>query len=113
MNPQFCRVAAADAAAGLYVIGRIPPGKRGHRRLPQQALELLGIEPVTADHRAIEKQDGDMESIAPNELGIAVHVHDADRRQRYFTSEGIKLGHHLVAQVTILPVHHGERRLAQ
>jgi hypothetical protein len=65
--------------------------------LAEQALQLGGIEAVAADDAAVEKQDGDIESVATLEDGVAIDVDDFDGGQGSRASQGVQLGQHLVA----------------
>ncbi len=84
---------------------------RGYRRvkpgfgLSQQPPQFLGIQPVTADHRAIEQKDGDVEPMAALQHGVAVDIHFLDGRPGQRTSEGVEFSQHLVAELTVLTMH--------
>ena len=71
----------------------------------QEPQQLLLIEPVAADDAAIEKQDRNMEAMAPRQLGVAIDIHNFDARQRHAPAERFELCQHVLAQLTILAVH--------
>lgn len=89
-----------------------PPHTNGGRSIgrrstvPEQALQFGGIEAMTAHHGAVEQKHRDVQSVATDELGVAVHVHDLDggkpqlRRQR--SGKRLEVGEHLVAELAIL-----------
>ena len=79
---------------------------RAALRHTKEPLELVGVQPVTANHGAVEEQNRDVQAIAPDKLRIGVHVHDLDGRQPDSAPEGFQLGHHFIAQIAVLPVHH-------
>lgn len=72
----------------------------------EEPLEFLGVQPVPANHRAIEEQDRDVQPVAPDKLRIGVHIHNIDGRQPDPAPKGFELGQHLIAQIAVLPVHH-------
>ena len=55
--------------------------------LAQEPAKLGGIEMVPAHHGAIEEQHRDMQAVPALELGIAVDVHDLERRKSERTAE--------------------------
>jgi hypothetical protein len=57
---------------------------------------------MPADDAAIEEQYGDIESVATLEDGIAIDVDNFDGWQRGRASQGVQLGQHLVAQLTVV-----------
>lgn len=83
-----------------------------HRRFglaalrPQEPLELVGVQPVPAHHGTVEEQDGDVQAITAGQFRIGIDVHDADGGKRDPASQGLELGHHLIAQIAVLPVYH-------
>ena len=68
---------------------------------------------MPAHYGAIEEQYRDIQAIAAQKLRVGIDVHDTDRRQRDSAPEGLELGHHLIAQVAILPVHHRQSGLSR
>ena len=89
-----------------YRLTEPPAAVSAESGLSQEPPELLYVEPVAADHRAVEQQDRDIQAVAAEQLGIPVDVHDGQGRQPQGSPQGLQLGHHLVAQVTALPVNH-------
>jgi hypothetical protein len=77
----------------------------------KEPLELVGVQPVPANHRAVEEQDWNVQAIAADKLRIGVHVHDIDGRQPDPAPKGFQLPDHLIAQITVLPVHHRQSGL--
>jgi len=82
--------------------GRHPGAPSPHAKEPP---ELVGVQPVAANHRTVEEQDRDVQAISPHELWVCVHVDDIDDGQPNCASQGLQLGHHLIAQIAVLPVH--------
>ena len=78
----------------------------GALRPAQEPQELVGVQPVTADNRAVEEQNGDVQAMAAEQLRIGVDIHDGDGGQLYPSPKSFQLSNHLVAQITVLPVHH-------
>jgi len=61
---------------------------------------------VFADDCPVQKQDRDIQTVAPDQLGVPIDIDNRDWGQPNFTVQGLKLGHHLIAQVAVLPVDH-------
>lgn len=97
---RVCRVNAAP--------GDQRPSRVYQSGLPQQALKLPGVQPMAADHRAVEEQDRHIESVAALEDGIRIHVEHFDRRQRHGAPERLQLREHLLAEMAVAPVNYGE-----
>jgi hypothetical protein len=70
--------------------------------LPQQALQLWGVEAVSADNASIQQENGDVESVAALQDGIAVDVDDVYGRECGRSGQGAQLGQHLVTQLTVV-----------
>ncbi|HZO22422.1 MAG TPA: hypothetical protein VFB37_07930 [Steroidobacteraceae bacterium] len=71
-------------------------------------MEFLDVEAVTADHGAIEQQNGDIESVPAQKLRIAVDVHDLDGREALAATKRIQLSQHLIAEIASVAMHHGQ-----
>ena len=52
---------------------------------------------MATDDAAVEKEDGDIESVATLEDGVAIDVDDFDGGQGSRASQGVQFAHHLVA----------------
>ncbi len=63
-----------------------------------------------ANHAAIEQQHGHLQAKAADEFGIAIHVHDLDRRQGMGSAELGELVEHLVTEATAFPADDHEAR---
>jgi hypothetical protein len=77
----------------------------------KEPLELVGVQPVPANHRTVEEQDWDVQAMAADKLRIGVHVYDIDGGQPGPAPKGFQLPDHLIAQITVLPVHHRQSGL--
>ena len=60
---------------------------------------------VTADDRAIQEQDGNIESMATLQDRVTVDIDYVDRRQGQRAIQRLQLPQHLVTQLTVVPVH--------
>ncbi len=92
---------------------RQAPGPNAIRRtegLPEQAFQLGYVEAVAADDAAVQEQDGDVESVAALQDGVAVDVDDFDGRQLRGSAEDLELGQHLVAEVAVVAMDDCENR---
>src|SRR6185437_6167976 len=74
----------------------------------QQALKLAGIEPVTANHRAVQEKHRHVQRKPPLEEGVGIYIHHLDGRQLHEASECLQLRKHYLAEVAIAPVDYGE-----
>jgi hypothetical protein len=74
----------------------------------QKPQELPGVQPVTAHNRAVEEQDWDVQTMAAQQLRIGIDVHDGGGGQLDPSPESFQLSDHLIAQIAVLPVHHGQ-----
>ena len=74
----------------------------------QEPLELLNIQPVAADHSAIEEQDGYVQAVAADQFGVSIDIHYGNGRKRPLPTQGLQLGHHLVTQIAVLTMDHRE-----
>lgn len=63
---------------------------------------------MAADHRAVEEQHRHVVAMAPFEDWITVHIHHFDRGQRHRPPELPQLREHLLAEVAVAPMDHGE-----
>src|SRR3569833_601815 len=72
------------------------------RLLSQQALQLVPVQSMSANDRAVQKQDGDIDSVAALEGRIAVDVDHVDGWERKRSSQRAELGQHLVAELTVV-----------
>jgi hypothetical protein len=97
---RVCRVNAAP--------GDQRPSQVYQSGLSQQALQLPDVQPMAADHRAIEEQHRHIEREPSLEDGIGIHIDCFDRRQRHFPAESPQLLEHLLAEVALAPVNYGE-----
>jgi hypothetical protein len=70
--------------------------------LPQQALQLRGVEAVAADNASIEQEDGDVKSVAALQDRIAVDIDDVYGRECGRARQGAQLSQHLVTQLTVV-----------
>jgi hypothetical protein len=59
--------------------------------------QLRSVEAVPAHDGPVEEQDGYIEPVASQELGVLVHIDDIHRRQGERPSEHLQLGNHLIA----------------
>ena len=80
--------------------------------LAKEPQELLRIQPVPAHQAPVEKQHRHIQPVASEQLGVAIDVYYCDRGQAHLESQGPQLRHHFVAQITALPVHHGQVGMA-
>src|ERR1700730_13387615 len=80
--------------------------RRAALRHTKEPLELVCVQPVPTHDRAVEEQDWDVQAMAADKLRIGVHVHDIYGGQLDPVPEGFQLGHHLIAQIAVLPVYH-------
>lgn len=81
---------AADVSSGLE---------------PQQPLELLGIQPMTANNGTVQEQDRNVESMTALQNRVAVDIDDLNRRERNDAPKRPQLAQHLVAKLTVVPMH--------
>src|SRR5580658_5639179 len=72
---------------------------------PQQAFELLSVQAVAAHHRTLQEQHRHFQAVATLQLRVRVHVKELDRRQGVQAAEALKLSEHLLAQLTVVPLH--------
>jgi hypothetical protein len=63
-----------------------------------------------ANHAAIQQQHGHLQPIAADELGISIHIHDLDRRQRVGAAQFGKLVEHVVTEPTAFATDDDEAR---
>src|SRR5437879_2536257 len=73
--------------------------------LSQEAAQLRYVQPVAADHGPIQKQNRYIEPVAAREDRVAVDVYYLNRRQGHRTPQRLQVPQHLIAQLTIVPVH--------
>ena len=92
---------AEGLAAGAHYIESGPAGTQN----PQQ---FSGIEPMAADHGAIQQQHRYMQTVPPLQLRIGVHIHHRQGRQDFPPRQHGKLRPHLVAQLAVLSLHYRE-----
>jgi hypothetical protein len=55
-----------------------------------------------ADDRAVEEQDGDIETVAALEGRVAIDVDHVDRREWEGARQRVQLPQHLVAELTVV-----------
>jgi hypothetical protein len=87
------------------------PRRAAALRHTKEPLQLVGVQPVPANHRTVEEQDWNVQAMAADKLRIGVHVHDMDGGQADPAPEGFQLADHLIAQIAVLPVHHRQSGL--
>jgi hypothetical protein len=71
-------------------------------RLSQQAPQLVDIQSMFANDSAVQKQDGDIESVTALQGRIAIDVDYVDGWEGDGASESTELSQHLVAKITVV-----------
>src|SRR5689334_19012726 len=89
---------------GYPAAARIIPMSLTGGALPKEPGHFLGVEAGPANDRAVEKQDGNMQTVAPGELRVRIDVHRLHRRERDAPAELLKLGQHLLAKTAVFAV---------
>ena len=74
--------------------------------LSQEALQLVRVQSMFANDSAVQEQDGDIESMTALQGRVAIYVDYVDRREGQRSSERAQLGQHLVAELTVVTMHH-------
>jgi hypothetical protein len=92
---------AEGLAAGAHYIESGPVRTQN----PQQ---FNCIQPMAAHYGAVQQQDRYMQSVPPLQFRVGVHVQHGHRRQHFAPAQRCELRQHLVAQLTVLPLHYCE-----
>jgi len=68
---------------------------------------------MSADDSAVQKQDGDIESVAALQDRIAIDVDYVDRWEGKRSSERVQLRQHFIAEFAVVTMHDRESSSAQ
>lgn len=63
---------------------------------------------MSADHRTVQQQDRYIQTVSALELRVRIYVDHLERWQWQASAEGGELFQHLIAQLTVAPVHDRE-----
>jgi hypothetical protein len=66
-----------------------------------------------ANDRAVQKQDGDVESVTASKGRIAIDVDYVDRWEGKRSSKRAQRGQHLVTELTVVTMHDRQMRATQ
>ncbi len=81
--------------------------------LPQEAPQLVRIQPMFANDSAVQEKDRDVEAMAASQGRIAIDVDYVDGREGERAPERMQLPQHLVAELTVVTMNNRESRFAQ
>jgi hypothetical protein len=68
----------------------------------KESFQLVRVQSMFANDRAVQKQDGDIEPVTALQGRVAVDIDYIDRGKRECAAERLQLPQHLVAKLTVV-----------
>jgi len=74
----------------------------------QQPRQLIAVQAMSAHHGPVQQQHRHLEPVTALQLRVGIDVDDLEWRKRQRAAEGGELLKHLIAQLTVAPMHDRE-----